>query len=78
MSIPMHAFDLSNDQASFINVMADILNGISYKSRIWYLDSILVFGLTAEEHRDYLQEVFDRLQATSPKNVYLVSPKYSI
>ena len=54
-------FGLCNSPATFQRLMQTILAGLEWKSCYVYIDDILVFSKTWEEHLAHLQEVFDRL-----------------
>jgi hypothetical protein len=54
-------FGLSNAQAVFQELMNIVLQGQEDFS-IAYLDDILIFSETAEEHLEHIQRVFDRLR----------------
>ena len=55
-------FGLCNSPATFQRLMQTILLGLERKSCYVYLDDILVFSETWQEHLTHLQEVFDRLR----------------
>jgi hypothetical protein len=46
---------------SFQMVMSKVLQGLTWKKVLCYIDDILVFSSTLDEHFVHLQEVFDRL-----------------
>lgn len=46
---------------SFQMVMSKVLQGLTWKHVLCYIDDILVFSSTIDEHFVHLQEVFDRL-----------------
>lgn len=54
-------FGLCNAQAIFQNLMAVVLEGLD-KFSVAYLDDILIFSSTLEEHLAHKQQVFDRLR----------------
>lgn len=57
-------FGLSGAPATFQRVMSDILREFNWKSCVIYLDDVLVFGNTLDEHNQRLAAVFNRfLQA---------------
>ena len=43
-------------------VMNEVLRGITFKSAVVYVDDILVYSQTFEQHLDHLQQVFERLR----------------
>ena len=55
-------FGLTNAPATSQRLMEIILNGLAPDCCMVYLDDILVFSKTFEEHPDNLREVFQRLQ----------------
>ena len=55
------SFGLSKAQAVFQELMSVILQGLG-DFAIAYLDNILVFSLTLEDHLQHLDTIFDRLQ----------------
>ena len=55
-------FGLTNAPATFQRLMEIILNGLARDCCMVYLDDILVFSKTFEEHLDNLKKVFQRLQ----------------
>ena len=55
-------FGLRNLPITFQQTMNDVLRDLIAKSFIVYVDDIIVFSSTFEEHLVHLQEVFDRLR----------------
>ena len=55
-------FGLTNAPAVFMMLMQTVLQGLENFS-LAYLDDILIFSKTAEEHQQHIQQVFDRLRA---------------
>ena len=56
-------FGLCNSPATFQTMMNDILQGfIDWEVVICYMDDILIFTTTLEEHRKVVQEVLETLQ----------------
>ena len=55
-------FGLCNSPATFQRLMQAILAGLEWKSCYVYIDDILVFSKSWEEHLTHLQQVFDRLR----------------
>ena len=55
------AFGLVGSPAVFGELMTNVLEGISGKFTIAYMDDIIVFSQTAEQHLEHLAEVFARL-----------------
>lgn len=54
-------FGLTNAPAIFQELMATVLSGLSWFTTA-YLDDILIFSTTLEEHLYHIQQVFDRLR----------------
>ena len=57
-------FGLCNAPAIFQNLMATVLEGLD-QFTVAYLDDILIFSRTLEEHFSHIQQVFDRLREHS-------------
>ena len=55
-------FGLCNSPATFQRLMQTVLTSLEWKSCYVYIDNILVFSKTWEEHLDHLQQLFDRLR----------------
>ena len=55
-------FGLSNAPATFQRLMEHVLSGLHWSICLVYLDDIIVFGKSVEEHLDQLREVLTRLQ----------------
>ena len=60
-------FGLSNASQTFSICMAKVFRGMTLKSVISYLDDVLVYSASFEQHLTQLQEVFDRLMAAKLK-----------
>jgi hypothetical protein len=58
---------LANSPGTFQRVMEAVLRGLSWKSCLVYLDDIIVFSKTFDEHVMHLEEVFERLAAADLK-----------
>ena len=56
------SFGLCNAPSQFARTMELVLSGLSYEVCLIYLDDILVFSRTFEEHIDRLAAVFSRLE----------------
>lgn len=65
-------FGLCNAPATFQRMMDMVLAGLKWKSCLVYLDDIVIFSSTFEEHMKYLEEVFMRLEE---HNLYLKPSK---
>ena len=60
-------FGLANAGACFSQLMETVLAGLSYKSALSYLDDIIVFSKTFEEHVADLETVLERLEIAGLK-----------
>ncbi|KRZ63926.1 Retrovirus-related Pol polyprotein from transposon 17.6, partial [Trichinella sp. T8] len=60
-------FGLCNSPATFQRLMETSLRGLVGSKCLVYLDDVIVFGRTAEEHTARLQEVLDRLRKVGLK-----------
>ena len=55
-------FGLCNAPATFFRLMDRVLAGLHWETCLFYLDDIIVFSSTWEEHLAQLREVFERLR----------------
>ena len=55
-------FGLCNAPATFSRLMDRVLAGLHWETCLFYLDDIIVFSSTWEEHLARLREVFERLR----------------
>ena len=55
-------FGLCNGPATFQRLMEIVLAGLEWKCCVVYVDDILVCSKTLEEHKEHLQQVFQRLR----------------
>ena len=55
-------FGLCNAPATFSRLMDHVLAGLHWETCLFYLDDIIVFAATWEEHLDRLRQVFERLR----------------
>ena len=55
-------FGLCNAPATFSRLMDRVLAGLHWETCLFYLDDIIVFAATWEEHLDCLRQVFERLR----------------
>ena len=55
-------FGMVNAPAYFSELMNEVLRGIQYKFTIAYLDDILIYSKTFEEHLEHIEAVFTRLR----------------
>lgn len=60
-------FGLKNAPATFQRMMDTALRGLIGKNCFVYLDDIIIFGKTLEEHNDNLSKLFKRLRDTGLK-----------
>lgn len=60
-------FGLQNSPISFQTLMLNVLRGLNWKSVLVYVDDILIFSKTFEEHLKHLGQVFDRLKEANLK-----------
>lgn len=56
------AFGLKSGPATFQRLMTNVLSGLLGIKALVYLDDIICFGETVEEHNDKLRDIFDRLR----------------
>ena len=61
-------FGLCNAPANFSHLMDRVLAGLHWETWLFYLDDIIVFSSTWEEHLARLCEVFERLRHTKLKS----------
>ena len=60
-------FGLCNAPATFQRLMEEVLAGLHWSSCLVYLDDIIVFSRTVEDHFDKLREVLSRLRSAGLK-----------
>ena len=60
-------FGLTNAPSIFQRIMNQVLHGLTWRYCLVYLDDVLVFSETFEEHLVHLQAIFDRLGAANLK-----------
>ena len=60
-------FGLTNSGASFQRLMGHILRGLEYRFALIYIDDIIIFSKSVEEHLSHLEEVFKRLRGANVK-----------
>ena len=60
-------FGLANAPSAFANLIGAVLNGLQFKFCLAYLDDIIVYSSTIEEHIEHLQIVFKRLEQAGLK-----------
>ena len=67
-------FGLCNAPATFSRLMDHVLAGLHWETCLFYLDDIIVFSSTLEEHLTRLRQVFERLRHA---NLKLGADKYT-
>ena len=55
-------FGLQGAPATFQHLMMKVLRGISWKYVLCYVDDVIIFSATLDEHLHHLEEVFSRLR----------------
>jgi len=55
------SFGLANAPSQFARIMELVMSGLTYHACLVYLDDILVFSKTFDEHLERLATAFDRL-----------------
>ena len=55
-------FGLHNSPSSFQMVLSEVLRGINWKFGLVYIDDILLFSESFEEHLDHIKQVFERFR----------------
>ena len=60
-------FGLTNAPSTYQRLMECVLRNLTYKICLIYLDDILVYSRTFENHLDHLRQVFDRLRHANLK-----------
>ena len=58
---------LKNSPLTFQRVMEAVLRGLNWKCSLVYLDDVIVFSKTFQDHLSHLQQVFERLRAAGLK-----------
>ena len=61
------SFGLMNSPITFQSMMSLVLRDLNWKCVLVYVDDILVFSCTFEEHLNNLSQVFDRLRNANLK-----------
>ena len=60
-------FGLHNAPATFQRAIQEIMRGLNWKFVFCYLDDVIIFSRSFEEHVDHLRQVFDRLRQAGLK-----------
>ena len=60
-------FGLNNSASTFQRTMELALQGLQWETCLIYIDDIIVFGATLEEHLDRVEQVFERIRAAGLK-----------
>ena len=72
-------FGLTNAPATFQRLMERVLAGLQWHTCLVYIDDIIIFSETIEEHLKQMQEIFDRLKQAKlklkPKKCKLLQTK---
>ena len=55
-------FGLVNAPATFQRLMSNVFSGMNFESVLLYLDDVIIYSSTIEEHMTRLSQVFDRLR----------------
>ena len=70
---------LKNSAASFQRLMESVLRGLNWKTCLIYLDDIVIFSPTFEDHLQHISQVFDRLREANlklkPKKCHFACPQ---
>ena len=69
------SYGLMNAAITFQCLMTQVLRGLNWKFLLVYIDEILMFSQTFEEHLDHLKQVFTRLKDFSHQSVTLLSKR---
>jgi len=72
------SFDLANAPSEFARIMELVMSGLTYDVCLVYLDDILIFSKTFDEHLDRLATVFDRLDCYALNALKLKLSKCSL
>ena len=60
-------FGLRNTPTTYQRLMCKVFQGLNWKTLLVYMDDIINFSSTFEEHLDHLKQVFERLQDANPQ-----------
>ena len=56
------SFWLTNAPATFQRLMDTVFAGLKWKSMLVYMDDVLVFSKSFDDHLEHLKSVFDRIR----------------
>ena len=56
------AFGLAGAPATFQSLMMKVLEGVAWKFALCYVDDVIIYSKTFDEHLNHISEVFDRIQ----------------
>ena len=72
-------FGLSGAPATFQSLLMKVLSGISWKFALCYIDDVIIFSASFDDHLKHLNEVFERLRKAglklSPSKCYFAKQK---
>ena len=71
-------YGLSNSPASFQRLMDVVLRDLTGTECWIFLDDLIVFSDTIEEHASRLEHVLQRFERANLQNVFLQNPKCGI
>ena len=60
-------FGLNGSPATFQSLLMKVLSGISWKFALCYVDDVIIFSASFDDHLKHLNEVFDRLRKAGLK-----------
>ena len=60
-------FGLTNAPATFQRLMELAMRGLQWTSCLIYLDDVIIYGRTFQEHTERLQQVLDRIRSANLK-----------
>lgn len=60
-------FGLCNAPATFQRLMNMVLKGLTFKACLVYLDDVIIFGRSEQEHNENLRKVFQRIRSAGLK-----------
>ena len=60
-------FGLSNAPAIFQELMNTVLQGLQHQFVLCYLDDIIIYSQTFEDHLQHIETVFERLEEAGLK-----------